>query len=437
MLKRTIATIIGITVASISMAADMKSRIQEWTTDEGARVLFIEAPEIPMVDFIISMDAGSFREGKAYGLASMTSKMMTLGTKNKDENEFSEALENLGSSISMTSGVASTAISIRSLTDEKVLNDTLILWEEMIKEPRFDPEVFNRERTQSIDAQKARLDSPNAIASETFDALLYPNQIQGVTSEMLQQSLKSMKLDALKEFKETYYHATGANIVIVGDLDRASAQKISIGISEVLGKGKKLDKISESVEKVKAQTVRKAFNSPQSRIVMGHVSIDRFSPDYFPLILGNHVLGGSGLTSLLMMDIREKQGLTYGISSGFSPSFLHGPFMIGLSTKNESVDKAINATIEGTKDFIKNGPNDVDLDRAKNNLIGSSILSLSSNSGLAGALLTIAQYNLPLDYYDTYPDKIRSITKEDIQKAFEKHVQPDDFVTVIVGGEAQ
>ncbi|MGL4675866.1 MAG: M16 family metallopeptidase, partial [Wohlfahrtiimonas sp.] len=85
MLKRTFAIIIGVSISSIVMAADMKSRIQEWTTDEGARVLFIEAPEIPMVDFIISMDAGSFREDKNYGLASMTSQMMTLGTKDKDE----------------------------------------------------------------------------------------------------------------------------------------------------------------------------------------------------------------------------------------------------------------------------------------------------------------------------------------------------------------
>lgn len=436
MLKRTFAIIIGVSISSIVMAADMKSRIQEWTTDEGARVLFIEAPEIPMVDFIISMDAGSFREDKNYGLASMTSQMMTLGTKDKDENEFSEALENLGSAISISSGVINTSIKIRSLTDDTVLNSTLALWREMVQEPRFDAEIFNRERTQSIDAQKARLDNPDAIASETFSTLLYPNQIQGVTSDMLQASLKKMKIEELKQFREGYYHATGANIIIVGALDRDSAEKISTGISEVLGKGKALSKIEEKVEKVKPQTVRKAFNSPQSRILMGHVSIDRFNTDYWPLLLGNHVLGGSGLTSLLMMDIREKQGLTYGIYSYFAPSFLHGPFTIGLSTKNESVDHAIKATIQGTKDFIKNGPDDTDLDRAKNNLIGSSILSLSSNSGLAGALLTIAQYDLPLDYYDTYPETIRAITKEEIQKAFQKHVHPDDFVTVIVGGEA-
>lgn len=436
MLKRTIAIIIGVSISSIVMAADMKSRIQEWTTDEGARVLFIEAPEIPMVDLIISMDAGSFREGENHGLASMTSQMMTLGTKDKDENEFSEALENLGSAISISSGVINTSIKIRALTDDTVLNSTLSLWREMIQEPRFDAEIFNRERTQSIDAQKARLDNPDAIASETFSTLLYPNQIQGVTSEMLEASLKKMDIAQLKQFRADYYHATGANIIIVGALNRDAAEKISMGISEILGKGQSLPKITEKVAKVKPQTVRKYFNSPQSRIIMGHVSIDRFSPDYWPLILGNHVLGGSGLTSLLMMDIREKQGLTYGIYSYFAPSFLHGPFTIGLSTKNESVDHAIKATIEGTQDFIKNGPNDVDLDRAKNNLIGSSILGLSSNSGLAGALLTIAQYDLPLDYYDTYPETIRSITKEDIQKAFEKNVHPDDFVTVIVGGEA-
>lgn len=437
MLKKTVTLITCLTLTSMAIATDMKARIEEWKTEEGARVLFIDTPEIPMVDIIVSVDAGGFREGKAYGLASMTANMMTLGTVSKDEHQFSEALENIGSTISASANSTGTTFSIRSLTEQTILANTLQLWQEMITAPRFDEKIFNRERDQSIDAQKAKLDSPGAIAGEAYSALLYPGQMQGVTSEMLQQSLKVMKLDGLKQFRKDYYHATNANIVIVGDLRKDQAKSISKTISQLLGKGKALPKIEEPTQKVKAQTVRKAFNSPQSNILMGHVSINRFDPDFFPLVLGNHVLGGSGLTSLLMMDIREKQGLTYGISSSFSPSFFNGPFTIGLATKNESVDNAIKASIEKTKDFIKNGPEDEDLNRAKNNLVGSSILSLSSNSGLAGALLTIAQYDLPLDYYDTYPERIKAITKDEIIKAFKKHVNPEDFVIVIVGGDTQ
>lgn len=438
MFKRIIMTLTCLAISTTAMASDMKSKIKEWRTDEDARVLFINAPEIPMVDIVVSMDAGSFREGDQHGLAAMTATMMTLGTKEMDENAFSEALENIGSSISANSSIATTSVSIRSLTDADVLNRTLALWSEMMASPRMDAAIFDRERAQAIDAQKARLDNPNAIAGEMYQSLLFPDQLQGVTSQMLEASLKKMTIEDVKAFRDAYYHATNANIVIVGALSEQDAKAISYALSAKLGKtDKTLSPIRNTAKPVKAQTVREPFNGPQSQIMMGQVSIDRFDPDFLPLTLGNHVLGGSGLTSLLMMDIREKQGLTYGIYSYFSPTLLHGPFTIGLATKNESVDHAIEATLKETKAFIANGPTDEDLERAKNNLIGSGILALSSNRGLATALLTIAQYDLPLDYYDTYPERIRAITKEEIQQAFEKHIHPDDFTIVIVGGAAE
>ncbi len=433
--SHSILLILLCSLFSFSFSTTMKERINEWKTEEGARVLFINAPEIPMVDIIVGMDAGSIREGTKYGLSSLTANMMTLGTQDKDETEFSEALENLGSSISARASTGSTLFSLRSITDKAVLEPTLALFSEMIQSPRFDESIFNRERTQIIDAQKAKLDSPSAIANETFYTTLYPNSPKGVTTDEMKASLLKLTIEDLKAFRDSHYNATDANIIIVGDLSLEEAKKISNQISHLLGKGPSYPKYIDSVESVSPSKQSVFFPSPQSQILIGHDSIDRNNEDFLTLTLGNHVLGGSGLTSLLMMDIREKQGLTYGISSGFNAGLLHGPFIIGLATKNESVEKAIQAAIKGVEDFIQNGPTDEDLARAKNNLVGSAILSLSSNSSLANALYNIAQFDLPLDYYDTYPDKIKAISKEEIQKAFKKHVHPENFTTVIVGGE--
>ncbi len=424
-------------VASLQLSVAATPKIEEWKTAEGAKVLYMHAPEIPMMDLIVALDAGSFREGKEYGLALLTANMMARDNKQFDEESLMTTLENMGTSISAGAGTNHTFLSYRSLTDEKVKEDSLAIFYDIITSPRFEPSIFERERAQIIDAQKARLDNPNAIASELYYATLYPGQYLGVTSEMLQESLSKITLEQLKAFREQYYNAQNAKIIFVGALEKAEVEAIAAKISSLLGEGDPLPKIAEPAKSARGEVVEKFFPSPQTRIMIGHPSITREHEDYFPLLLGNHLFGGSGLTSQLMIEIREKRGLTYGIYSGFSPSFLPGPFTISLSTKNESVDEAIRESRKLLEQFIENGPNEEQLQLAKNNLVGSMVLDLDSNSKLAGALLTIATYDLPLDYYERYPEKIRAITAKEIQAAFKRAIDLEALTTIIVGGAVE
>lgn len=416
-----------------SMTAQASSKVETWKTQEGASVYYLNAPEIPMLDIIVSVDAGSIREGEAYGLASMTANMMTAGTSRFNEEDFLVELDKLQSSINAGATLNSTLFSLRTLTSES-LEPSLSLFNEVLGDAKFETKIFERDRAQAIDGEKAILDSPSAIASELYYAQLYPNSVVGATSEMLQASLKKLTLDDLNAFREQYYHANGAKIIFVGAITQQEASKIAEKISQTLGEGEIVAAPPQITPTTLNITKEQHYNSPQTQVMIGQPAIDRFNEDYLPLIIGNHLLGGSGLTSILMTTIREKDGLTYGIYSRFAPSFYEGPFTINFSTKNESVDEAIAKTKAVVTDFINNGPDSDLLERAKNNYLGSLVLDLDSNAKLANSILTLASYGIPLDYYETLPEKVRAITPAQIQDAFKRHVNPEEMTTVIVGG---
>lgn len=433
-MKRIITMLLTTTALMVGVMANASTKVETWKTAEGADVYYLNAPEIPIVDLILSVDAGAIREGNAYGLASLTASMMTTGTSRLDEEDFLVELDNLQSSISAGASTYSTYFSLRSLSKESALTPSLALFYEVLEDAKFEEKIFKRDRAQAIDGQKAILDNPGAIASELYYAALYPNSVIGATSKMLQESLSTLTLEDLQAFRDQYYNMQGAKIVFVGDISKTQAATIAANISETLGVGEIHQAPAQITPVTMNITEEQTFNSPQTQVIIGQPAIDRFDKDYLPLIVGNHLLGGSGLTSILMTTIREKDGLTYGISSRFSPSFYEGPFTISFSTKNESVDEAISKTRDVVTEFIEQGPDAELLERAKNNFLGSLVLDLNSNSKLANSILMLASYNLPLDYYETLPEKVRAITPEEIQEAFKRHVNPQEMTTVIVGG---
>jgi len=179
------------------------------------------------------------------------------------------------------------------------------------------------------------------------------------------------------------------------------------------------------------------FPSSQSHVMVGQPGIRRDDPDYFPLYVGNHVLGGGGLVSLLADEIREKRGYAYSTYSQFSPLRVEGPFVIGLETRNDQVQDAIKVMREVVQNFVSNGPTAKELDDAKRNLTGGFALKVASNKSIADQLANMAFYGLPLDYLDTYIDHINAVTVAQVRDAFQRRVQPARMVTVVVGATAE
>jgi zinc protease len=175
------------------------------------------------------------------------------------------------------------------------------------------------------------------------------------------------------------------------------------------------------------------FPSSQTVIRLGQLGIDHHDKNYFPLIVGNYSLGGGALVSRLALEVREKRGLTYGITSEFAPMPGLGPFVISLSTKTNQAETAMEVTRKNLAAFMETGPSADELRAAQQFLTGSFPMSLASNRNIAKTLLKMEFYHLPNDYLDRYIDNINNVTTEQIKQAFTQTITPNDLLQVSVG----
>ena len=185
-----------------------------------------------------------------------------------------------------------------------------------------------------------------------------------------------------------------------------------------------------------AQEHRVEFPSIQSHVLIGQPGLKRGDPDYFPLLVGNHVLGGGGLVSILFDEVREKRGLSYSVNSHFSPMSELGPFTASLQTDNSQQDEAVAVLREQLRKFVAEGPTPAALEAAKQNLIGGFPLRIDSNSKIVEYLSMIGFYDLPLDYLNTFAEHVAGVTVESVRSAFKRRLDPAKMVTVIVGRAA-
>jgi zinc protease len=161
----------------------------------------------------------------------------------------------------------------------------------------------------------------------------------------------------------------------------------------------------------------------------------RHDPDFFPLLVGNHVLGSSGLVSLLGEEVRNKRGLSYSVYSGLLPMRQAGPFMAVAQTKNSQTAEALAVIRQTVADFVANGPTPKQLDEAKRNLTGGFPLRIASNAKILEQLAVIGFYDYPLDWLDTYVAKVDAVTVEQVRDAFQRRIDPDRWIAVVVGGD--
>jgi zinc protease len=222
-------------------------------------------------------------------------------------------------------------------------------------------------------------------------------------------------------------------MVLVGDVSRGEAEQIANRVSGGLPAGEAADPI-EMVTDVTAVERLIDFPSQQSHISLGHPALERGNEDYIPLYVGNYTLGGSSFVSLLGEEVRENRGLAYSVYSYLNPMYRRGPFVVGFQTRNDQRDMTIELAREIVTKYVEEGPTQEQLDVAKRHITGAFPLATDSNSKVAGFLLSVAFYDLPLDYLDTYIGKVEAVTVDQVRDVLQRYIHPDKFVQVVVGG---
>ncbi|HRD66084.1 MAG TPA: pitrilysin family protein [Candidatus Competibacter sp.] len=432
--KILLSTLFAIVLLSASGLAAAVPAIQSWRTTNGVPVYFIPARELPMVDAQVLFNAGSIRDGEHPGLAMLTNALLEEGAGDWSADVIADRLDRTGAQLSTGSRRDSAWVSLRSLVDPRYLQPAVETVARLLKEPAFAPDAVERVRKQMLTALQERAQSPGAIAQDAFYKALYGDHPYGSPPEGTTASVNAITRADIQNFWRRCYVAANAAVTIVGDLDRPAAEQLA----NVLAGGLVLGEAAPPPPPVPpvsaSRTIRIPYPSSQSHILIGQVGVNRADPDYYALYLGNHVLGGNGLVSQLSQEIREKRGLAYGAYSAFSPMRQAGPFLINLQTRNDQVETALQVAQTALREFTANGPGAQALEEARQNITGGFALDLAGNGKLAGALGLIAFYGLPLDYLQNYIDTMNGITLEQTKTAWQRRIQPDKLITVIVGG---
>lgn len=422
--------LLGIFSCSVQAAPD----IQHWTTSNGARVYFVPAPELPILDVRIVFDAGSARDGNKPGLANLTNHMLGLGAAGLSATEMAQRFEGVGANFSRGAEADMAWVQLRSLVEPKWLETALDSLAQVLTRPNFAAQDFERERKRVLVSIESEKQDPGEIASRAFYQAVFGDHPYGHVTKGTEAGVKALQRDDLLKFYKTYYVAKNAVIAITGQIDRKQAEALANRLVDKLASGQKAPPLPPVPELKKARTIRIEHPSTQTHVLIGQPGMYRGDPDYFALYVGNHALGGSGLVSRLSEEVREKRGLSYSVYSYFLPMGRKGPFIMGMQTRNDQLDEGLKVMRQTLQEYLQKGMTAEELADSRKNITGGFPLRIDSNSKILEYIAMIGFYGLPLTYLDDFNRNIEAPSLERIQQAMRTRLHPDRMVTVIVGG---
>ncbi|WP_239016234.1 M16 family metallopeptidase [Spiribacter vilamensis] len=414
----------------------MQAEIQEWKTDAGADVLFVERHELPIVDIRMTFDAGSARDGERAGLARMTSNLLLEGTPERSAGEIARGFERYGARVSTGSGRDTAEVSARALSEAERLDPVIDDLAAAVANADFPADAVDRVRRQMTLSLQQAESSASAQAEKAFMRGIYGEHPYATPPGGTLESVEGLTRQAVIDFHRRHYTATNATITIVGDLTPDRAEAIARSLSTTLPAGEALPALPEVTMPESAQTVRVPMEAEQTHVIIGQPSVRKGSDAYYPLYLGNHILGGGGLTSILAERMREERGLSYSSSSQLTSGARRGRFQMATQVRNDALGEALSVMRDSLDEMRTEGPSDQRLSDSRRNITGSFPLQLDSNRDLLGYVATIGFHDLSRDYLQEFVDRIDGLEGDDVQSAMQMTIDPARHVTVLVGPEA-
>jgi zinc protease len=424
---RALATLL----LAAALPADARVQIEQWTTQSGVRAYFVESHALPIVDVSVDFAGGSaFDPRERAGLGQLTLALMKGGSTRYSEAEVDRRIADAGAQLRDNFDLDRAGFALRSLSSDaerKVAIETLA---DILQSPRFASEIFEREKARAIANAAEEETQPDHIAEKRLYALMYPSHPYGKTATPA--TLATITREDVERHYRDHYRAAGASVAIVGDLSPAAARDLAEQLTSRLASGGDAA-LPPVVVPTAGQTVRLAHPSTQSHLLLGIPGMTRDDTEYFPLLVGNYILGGGGFASRLMTEVRSKHGLAYSVYSYFYPFERRGPFQVGLQTRRDQADEALKRVRDVISQFVARGPTETELEAAKKSLVGGFPLRIDTNRKLVEQLAVIGFYRLPLDWLDQYPASLEKVTLDQIRAAFARRIDPEKLQIVVVG----
>ena len=417
--------------------------IEKLDSYKGAQAYLVQTKALPMVDIEVSIDAGDRYDpvGKS-GVADMVAGLMNYGARGEKglltEAQIADEIADLGANIGLSVGGERAILRIRSLSRKDLRDRAVQLAAAMLSAPTYDPKIVEREKQRTITSLREAETKPEFVLERRFKKSVYGNYPLADSPSV--QSVGSVNANDLKQFHKQFYRGDRMIVSIVGDVDRTQAAEIvQTLLKQIPQSGQAIAKLPDlqrsPIEALAQREVQIPFDSQQAHIAMGMTAVARNNPDYFPLLVGNYILGGGGFVSRLMSEVREKRGLAYSVFSYFAPGKDNGIFQAGLQTKNDQAALALDVMSTTIAQFIADGPTPAELEAAKSNLINGYPLRIDNNRKLLDNVSSIAWNDLPLDTMDIWTKQVEAVTLEQVKASFQKYLAMDRMKIVVLGAK--
>jgi len=410
--------------------------ITKKTLPNGLTLLYMPKREVPLVQINVVVRVGQVNDpDDGLGLASMTAAMLDEGAGSRDALQLADAVDFLGASLSVRGGTEETTIALH--TPLAKLDQALPLLADVVLRPRFDADELDRQRKQRLTALAQEHDEARAIAQVAFsDALYGKGHPLGRQAIGTAASLQAMTADDLRQFHGTYFVPNNAAVIVVGDV---SLEDIEPRLARLFGEWQQGTVPTMRAPKAPASRRQVILvdkpGAAQSEIRIGLVGVDRMTPDFYPLVVMNTVLGAS-FTSRLNQTLREEKQYTYGAGSGFAFGHLAGPFVASAGVQTAVTDSALFYFMKELNGIRQPVPAD-ELSRARNYVALRFPTAFQTVSRIAGQLEDLYVYDLPLDYFNGYVQGMLAVTQADVRRVAQKYIVPDRMTIVVVGDRSK
>lgn len=414
-------------------AAPSTLLFERWRTPGGMEVLWHGSSLLPMLDLRLYFDAGAARDGQLSGLAAAVNSLLGQSTRQRDGQALALAFEQLGARFERSSHRDMALVSLRTLSEPAVREPAVALWLEAVTEPAFSEDDWRRLQDSMRIGTRQRQQSAAAKASTLFYQRLYEGHPYRQLPGGQMASINRIKTGDLQRFHQRYYVAANATLVLVGDLTRAQAEALATRLDAVLPQGAPAEPLPAPKPLRAEHRLHQDFPGEQVHVLMGQLGMRRDDPDYFPLQVANEILAGGGFGSLLMRELREQRGLTYGVSSRFHTMRVEGPFQINFATRADQAEEALQLTRTLLQRVVTEGLAAADVARAIESLAQSYPLGLVGNGQIAAQLGNVGFYRLPSGALTDYLRRLSEVTPEQVNDALRRRLQPEAMVVITVG----
>lgn len=411
--------------------------VERSTTGNGLTVLSARQGRLPVVTAVLVLEGGAAGEpADKAGLAQLVAQALDSGTAARSADELAWELERLGVEFHADAHWDAAYLSVVTLRDR--LEPALDLFAEIVRSPAFRPEEVQRLRDEQLADILQRRKEPRALASDMSSRFIFaPGVPYARPLAGTMHTVGGLGPEDASAFYGTHYAPAGAALLVVGDIGADEARALAESrFGDWTGEAPPRPSfdVRPGVERTTLFVVDRP-GSVQSEIRIGDVGVARSHPDYVPLQVMNSLLGGA-FTSRLNMNLRERQGFTYGVHSGFAFRRQPGPFIIHTAVATDVTGPALEQILLEVNRLRDEPATDAEVAGLRDYLAGTLPLELQTTEQVADRLADLVVYDLPDDYFDRYREQILAVTAADVQRVALAHLHPDRFAVTVVGDAA-